>query len=280
MTDKTVNSTAIREITQLIKNCTPITVLTGAGVSASSGLPVYRNANGDWIHSEPVQGPKFRASEHIRKRYWCRSYFGWQAFSSATPNSAHLDLALLQRNNVISTIITQNVDGLHQSAGATNTIALHGNLSEVICLTCGNISTRAELQQRLQQQNPELMHIQFEIAPDGDAIINDTHIEKFNTVNCALCDGTLQPYVVFYGDNVPKTRVEDCMNHVLSSQMLLCIGTSLMVYSGYRFCMAAAKADIPVVIINDGVTRADELARFKVGGDCAEVLSSLQKALL
>lgn len=258
----------------------PVTVLTGAGISVSSGLPVYRDAEGSWIHKQPVQGPKFRASESTRQRYWCRSYFGWQAFSKARPNSSHNDLARLEEKNFISTVITQNVDGLHQQAGSKQTIALHGNLSEVICLSCGDISARSELQTRLKVANPEFLKIQFEVAPDGDALVDDAHVKRFNIVACAKCNGTLQPHVVFYGDNVPRPRVDACMQQVLNSRMLLCIGTSLMVFSGFRFCRAAAEAGIPVVMINKGITRADDLAELKINSNCDDVLSQLAGSLV
>jgi len=286
MNDVTVKSqhplaaSQIEPLAQLIKNNQPVTALTGAGISASSGLPVYRDANGSWIHSEPIQGPKFRASEKVRQRYWCRSYFGWQSFSAALPNSAHKDLAALEKNNLVSTVITQNVDGLHQRAGSESTVALHGNLSEVICLNCGHISQRADLQKRLRDNNPEFLKIDFSVAPDGDAIVDDAHIAKFNTADCITCGGVLQPYVVFYGDNVPKLRVQHCMQRLQESRMLLCIGTSLMVYSGFRFCKTAREAGIPVVIINNGVTRADDLASHKVNGGCEEALTQLKQLLL
>ena len=177
-------------------------------------------------------------------------------------------------------MITQNVDGLHQRAGSDSTVALHGNLSEVICLNCGGITQRADLQQRLQDDNPEFLKIDFEVAPDGDAIVDDTHIVNFNIAACVECGGILQPYVVFYGDNVPKLRVQHCMQQVKESGLLLCIGTSLMVYSGYRFCKAAHEAGIPIVIINNGVTRADDLATHKLNGNCADVLRQLKHLLL
>lgn len=268
------------QVAKLISDNQPVTVITGAGFSASSGLPVYRDANGNWIHSEPVQGPKFRASKKLRQRYWCRSYFGWQSFSKAAPNQAHKDLATLEEGGLIDTVITQNVDGLHQSAGSSSTVALHGNLSEVICLDCGDITQRADLQQRLQENNPEFLKVEFRVAPDGDAIVEDSHIEKFNVVACTSCGGVLQPYVVFYGDNVPKSRVQHCMQRVLESRLLVCAGTSLMVYSGFRFCKAAISAGIPLVIINKGVTRADDLASAKIDDDCEAVLSQLKQLLL
>ncbi len=259
---------------------TPVTVLTGAGISVKSGLPVYRDEKGNWIHKQPVQGPKFRASAAIRQRYWCRSYFGWQAFSRATPNDIHRNLTALEQSGFVSHIITQNVDGLHEQAGSKVTVALHGNLSEVICLNCGDVSSRDNLQTRLHDCNPDFLSLDFEVAPDGDANVEDYHIQQFNIAACEHCDGTLQPNVIFYGDNVPKARVSACMENTLNSGLLICMGTSLMVYSGYRFCKAAHEANIPLVIVNRGATRADQLALLKVDHDCNTVLTKLTAALL
>ena len=270
----------IRTLAKMMREHQPITVLTGAGLSAGSGLPVYRDCKGKWIHKEPVQGPKFRASKAIRQRYWCRSYFGWQAFSKARPNCAHNNLVALEQGGLIAHTITQNVDGLHQRAGSKSTIALHGNLSEVICLSCAHVSRRSDLQTRLKDINPDFLKIEFAVAPDGDAIVDDQHIQSFNIASCSICQGVLQPDVIFYGDNVPKQRVETCIENVLSSSMLLCIGTSLMVYSGYRFCRTANKANIPIVMINNGVTRADDIASLKINYDCAAALAQLKTMLL
>ena len=165
------NDEQIKTLAQMLQDHKPVTVLTGAGISAQSGLPVYRDSEGNRVHKQPVQGPKFRASEITRQRYWCRSYFGWQAFSKARPNTAHSDLAALEKGKLLAYTITQNVDGLHQSAGSKNTIALHGNLSEVICLSCGDISSRSDLQVRLTDHNPEFLKIKFDVAPDGDAVV-------------------------------------------------------------------------------------------------------------
>lgn len=258
----------------------PVTVITGAGISAGSGLPVYRDASGNWIHKQPVRGPKFRSCETTRQRYWCRSYFGWPQFSKAKPNNSHNNLVTLEQNQLVSSVITQNVDGLHQAAGSKSTIALHGNLSDVICLKCGDVSQRTELQTRLTECNPEFLKIQFKAAPDGDAIVDDCHIQKFKTVDCLKCAGLLQPHVVFYGDNVPKQRVDHCMDCVLNSRALLCIATSLMVFSSYRFCKAAHQAGIPIAILNNGVTRADEIATLKINADCNHALRRLKAQLL
>ncbi len=264
------------DLQRLLRQNHPATVLTGAGISVSSGLPVYRNSEGNWVHSKPVEGPEFRAQSSVRQRYWCRSYFGWPLFSRAQPNSAHVDLAALEQQQQIATIITQNVDGLHQAAGSSEAIPLHGSLSEVICLSCGDISPRQALQLRLQQANPDFQSVEFAPAPDGDAQIANADIQKFKIVNCSHCDGILKPNVVFFGDNVPKERVQHCMDKLLQSKLLICIGTSLMVFSGYRFCRAAKENAIPIVVINNGVTRADDIATIKYNGELAAALSALR----
>ncbi len=273
MTDQT------DELLKLIRQYQPATVVTGAGISATSGLPTYRNSEGNWIHSKPVEGPEFRAKESIRQRYWCRSYFGWPVFSKAVPNTAHTDIATLEQRGVISTIITQNVDGLHHAAGSPNAIPLHGSLSEVVCLDCGDLSSRHQLQQRLQQGNPDISDPGFATAPDGDANIADEHVHRFNVSHCLHCDGALKPNVVFFGDNVPKDRVQLCMGKLLQSKLLICIGTSLMVFSSFRFCRAAKEHGIPIIVINDGVTRADDIATMKYNGDLAAALTALRTKL-
>jgi len=269
----------ITELAALIQKNQPATVLSGAGISVASGLPVYRDAKGNWVHSKPVEGPLFRADEKVRQRYWCRSFFGWPSFSRATPNQAHKDITCLEEGGFINTVITQNVDGLHLSAGSTDSIALHGNLAEVVCLGCGQVSSRDDLQNRLALNNPDHTQLEIKPAPDGDALIDDIHIKSFKIVSCENCDGTLKPNVVFFGDNVPKDRVKLCMDKLLQSNLLLCVGTSLMVYSGFRFCKAAQDAHIPVAIINDGRTRADEMAAVRAGGNCTEVLAELRQRL-
>lgn len=272
-------SFSINQLAELIRSSQNVTLLTGAGISVASGLPVYRDANGNWVHSKPVEGPAFRADEKIRQRYWCRSFFGWPAFSQATPNAVHHDINWIRENHGDSTVITQNVDGLHQQCGHNNTIALHGNLSEVICIECGDLTSRQFLQTRLEQCNPDFIKLDAISAPDGDALIDDKHIQKFKIANCQRCNGVLKPNVVFFGDNVPKERVMLCRDRVLQSGVLVCIGTSLMVYSGFRFCRAAHEASIPIAIINNGKTRADDMADFKIEGDCTANMADLKRAL-
>ena len=269
----------IDSLAQILSTNKPVTVLTGAGISLSSGLPVYRDDQGNWAHSKPVQGPAFRKDYLTRQRYWCRSYVGWPTFESAQPNAAHNEIAALEHDGPFSTVITQNVDNLHQLAGSKELVSLHGRLSEVVCLQCGDISTRQALQARLQSNNPGFQTTQFRTAPDGDAQIDDQRIEQFTPVNCKKCNGILKPDVVFFGDNVPKPRVQYSMDKVLESGALLCIGTSLMVFSGFRFCKAAKSEGIPIVIINTGTTRADEIATLKINLQCADVLTKLRQKL-
>jgi len=272
-------SNSIDALLKLLQSHGPATVLTGAGVSVGSGLPVYRDNKGDWVHQKPIDGRDFKSSAAIRQRYWCRSFIGWPLFSEAKPNSAHHDLTKLISHGSVSNIITQNVDGLHQRAGSVPTIALHGNLAEVICLDCGEITSRDSLQQRMRIANPEFSQQTFEAKPDGDANVDSKLIEYFDVPNCNNCQGTLKPHVVFFGETVPVTRVEQCMQNLTQSKLLLCIGTSLMVYSGFRFCRRAHSEGIPIAIVNEGVTRADDVATIKIAAPCASVLSKLHSAL-
>ena len=270
---------SLKSLAGLLRNNQPVTVLTGAGISVSSGLPVYRDTSGNWVHSKPVQGPEFRSNPFARQRYWSRSFVGWKEYNRAQPNAAHEELVSLQRHGHISHLITQNVDGLHEAAGSRNVIPLHGSLSQVICLQCGDLSARQSLQIRLQTLNPEFDTAQFTTLPDGDTKIDRQQSLDFTIANCQHCDGILKPHVVFFGDNVPVQRVQACKDNVLESGLLLCIGTSLMVYSGFRFCRLANESKIPVVIINRGVTRADDLATLKIEGDCSRVLRELSQQL-
>jgi len=272
-------SDSINALLTTLQNQGPATVLTGAGVSVDSGLPVYRDSKGDWVHQKPIDGRDFKSSATVRQRYWCRSFIGWPSFSKAQPNSAHHDLTKLINHGHVSNIITQNVDGLHQKANSLPTTALHGNLGEVICLGCGEISSRDSLQHRMRTENPEFSQQNFEVKPDGDANVDSRYIENFKVSDCINCNGTLKPHVVFFGETVPVARVEHCMENLTQSKLLLCIGTSLMVYSGFRFCRKAHSENIPIAIINEGVTRADDIATIKIEAPCATVLSQLHTAL-
>ncbi len=269
------------ELTRLIQQHQPVVALTGAGISTASGIPAYRDDTGQWMQPKPVQAQEFRSQKSVRQRYWQRSMAGWPNFHQAQPNATHRTLAALEESAIVSTIITQNVDGLHQRASSKNVIELHGGLSEVICLDCGEISRRDELQSRLENDNREFIGSDFKTRADGDAEISSSGAptEEFIIPHCVVCGGMLKPNVVFYGENVPPRRVEKCFTELQAAAMLLCIGTSLAVFSGFRFCRAAHKAGQPVALINQGATRADELATVIVNDDCALVLELIQQNL-
>jgi NAD-dependent SIR2 family protein deacetylase len=251
-----------------------LTVLSGAGVSTGSGIPDYRDRNGDWKNARPIEFGPFVRSEATRRRYWARSYVGWQRFSAASPNAAHAALAALENAGKIDTVITQNVDGLHQRAGNRNVIDLHGDLSKVRCLGCDTVFARSEFQQQLRQANPDWHADVFRYRPDGDAELADGMHEDFTVADCAGCGGIVKPDVVMFGESVPKDRVARARAAVERSDALLIVGSSLMVFSGFRFARQASEAGKPIAIINQGRTRADDLATLKIESDCGIVLGS------
>lgn len=214
----------------------------------------------------------FRTQETAYRRYWARAYVGWPRFIAAEPNAAHQALADGEAAGTFVQVITQNVDGLHQRAGSRLVIDLHGRLDLVVCLGCGDQTTRAELQSAIADANPA-WQADATTAPDGDADIPSTAVESFIAPHCARCGGLLKPDVVFFGENVPQSRVADARDAVLSADALLVAGSSLMVYSGFRFARFAHDAGIPIAIVNRGHTRADDLAELKIEGDVGLVLT-------
>ncbi len=254
----------------------PLAVLTGAGLSAASGLPTYRGPDGQWQHRKPIQHQEFLASAAVRQRYWARSLVGWRTMGPAEPNAGHRALALLERRGAVSALITQNVDGLHQKAGSGAVIELHGSIRRVCCLACRAPYPRAAVQEWLLSSNPSFPAGDAPDAgraPDGDAHVEEAHHAGFQVPACPACGGILKPDVVFYGDGVPRERVAEAMRAVEDSAALLVVGSSLMVYSGFRFAERAHRIGKPVLAINRGVTRADGLLRAKIEGDCSEVLA-------
>lgn len=247
-------------------------VITGAGISAGSGIPTYRDDNGEWQRSRPIQHQEFIDSEAYRRRYWARSAVGWPPVANAQPNRAHIALAALEELGKLSLLVTQNVDRLHQRAGHRAVVDLHGRLDRVICRSCGHIEERDAIQQQLLAQNPVLADVQATLAPDGDANVEDRLVEMIASPRCGQCDGVPMPDVVFYGGSVPKQRVADIKAVLAQSDGLLLVGSSMSVYSAFRFCRAAEVLNIPIVAINRGKTRADELLSLKLEGDCGEVL--------
>jgi NAD-dependent SIR2 family protein deacetylase len=248
-------------------------VLTGAGCSTDSGIPDYRDGNGDWKRSQPVNFQAFMGSDAVRRRYWARSLVGWQRFRRAEPNGAHAALARLQQQGRLQQLVTQNVDGLHQAAGSVNVIDLHGRLDRVRCMECDSLVPREELQEELLACNPEWRGVQGLPAPDGDADLAGLPFDEFIVPACSRCDGVLKPDVVFFGERVPRLRVEESMRQLERADAVLVAGSSLMVYSGYRFVQAAAQSGKPIAAVNLGRTRADELLTLKVSEPCALALA-------
>jgi len=250
-------------------------VLTGAGISTDSGIPGYRDARGNWQRTPPVQAQDFFRSHAVRQRYWARSMLGWPVLANAQPNAAHFALAQLQTAGYLRQLVTQNVDGLHQRAGSTGVIELHGHVGSVICLACGTRRTRASLQSQLEAENPDLAALHALPASDGDAHLELASFEAVRIPACGHCGGVLKPDVVFFGESVPRERVDASMLALAQADALLVIGSSLTVFSGYRFCLAAGKLGKPVAAINLGQTRADALLALKVDVSCAAALTDL-----
>ena len=263
----------------LLQQRRPWTVLTGAGISTGSGIPDYRDASGAWKRPAPVNFQDFMAQEHTRQRYWARSLVGWPVFSQARPNAAHAALAQLEQAGWVQAVITQNVDGLHQQAGSRNVVDLHGQLDEVVCMGCAQISARAAFQNRLLAANPDWGQHHASVAPDGDADLTGLDFSRFQVPPCPVCGGILKPHVVFYGENVPAQRKQYAMEQLAASQALLVVGSSLMVFSGLRLLHAAQQQGSLVAAINLGVTRADALLDCKLAMPCAEALQALVAAL-
>ena len=274
MTNKSFTDN-VDELAEMLTHKRPLFVLTGAGCSTASGIPDYRDKEGNWKHQQPVQFQAFCEQEHTRKRYWARSMLGWPRVSEAAPNPVHFALAKLEGANLIQHLITQNVDGLHQKAGSEKVIDLHGNLETVTCLSCKEQLTRQTVQQWLIDNNASIDHETPEIAPDGDVSLENINFDAFNVMSCPRCSGILKPDVVFFGESVPRSRVQQAMAELKSANAVLIIGSSLMVFSGYRFCREATATGKAIYAVNLGTTRADNELTLKLNFDCGEVLSTL-----
>jgi len=250
-------------------------VLTGAGCSTSSGIPDYRDAEGKWKRTPPVTFQAFMGEERTRQRYWARSLIGWRRFGSARPNATHRALARLEEMGKSELLLTQNVDRLHQAAGAARVIDLHGRLDLVLCAGCGRRTPRAELQEELSRLNPGWRALDAGDAPDGDADLEGADFSTFAVPFCRRCGGVLKPDVVFFGENVPRDRVDAASKHLKQADAMLIVGSSLMVYSGFRFAEIAARAGTPMAAVNLGRTRADALLALKVERACEAALAFL-----
>ena len=250
-------------------------VLTGAGCSAPSGIPDYRDAAGAWKRSPPVTLQDFLANEHLRKRYWARGLVGWRRMRTAMPNDAHRSLVNLERMGRIECLVTQNVDGLHQRAGSQHVIDLHGRVDSVRCLKCDLRLPRDRVQAELIARNPDFASFDAPDAPDGDADLDGVDFGRFDIPACNACGGLLKPDVVFFGESVPRERVALAMAAAQQAQAMLVVGSSLMVLSGYRFARAMAAAGKPIAAVNIGRTRADDLITLKIEESCTAALAFL-----
>ena len=254
-----------------------IAILTGAGCSTESGIPDYRGPSAR--PRSPIQHRDFVLHEATRRRYWARSALGWPRMANARPNAAHRAIAELESRGVLSGLITQNVDRLHHKAGSRDVLELHGALADVRCLDCGALESRDALQARIDELNPSFSDTNVAIAPDGDAELPAELVEDFRVPACGSCGGVLKPDVVFFGGSVPRERVAAAFAKLDAADVLLVVGSSLAVFSGYRFVLRAAEMKMPIAIVNRGETRGDPHAAVRVDGAAGEVLPALARAL-
>jgi NAD-dependent SIR2 family protein deacetylase len=257
-----------------------IAVLTGAGLSTDSGIPDYRGP--DSPPANPMTIRQFTTNRDYRRRYWARNHLGWRHMAQTQPNAGHRALAALERAGLISGVITQNVDLLHTKAGSSAVINLHGTYDRVICLDCGHTMSRTTLAEKLEAANPGFTERAervggLAVAPDADAVVADT--ESFQFIDCPACGGILKPDIVYFGESVAKEIVHQCYSMIDQSEALLVAGSSLTVFSGYRFVRHAAATGVPVAIVNRGTTRGDDLATVKVDGGCSPILTLLAEEL-
>jgi NAD-dependent SIR2 family protein deacetylase len=268
-----------------------VVVLSGAGLSTESGIPDYRGPDGT-RRVEPMTYGEFAGSSEARRRYWARSYIGWQRFNAAEPNDGHRVVTDLQRAGYVGPIITQNVDGLHQASGATDVVELHGSLERAVCLTCGEYTTRIGLHERMTEANPGFRERFAEAAkavgsqwgeqvrPDGDIVLADALVASFHAPRCLVCgNDTVKPDVVFFGESVPKSVVERCFSLVDGAGAVLVLGSSLSVMSGYRFVRRAHQRDVPVAILTRSATRGDAEATLRLHAPLGPTLTELRDAL-
>lgn len=273
MTIAAAPDAALGEVAAVVRDG-DVFVLTGAGLSTESGIPDYRGPTGALRRSLPMTFQTFTRDPLARRRYWARSQIGWRHMRRAEPNAGHLAVARLQSSGLLSGVVTQNVDGLHQAGGADPVVELHGNVDRVICLGCQQVTSRHELDRRLTATNPGWDAAATAVNPDGDVTLDEVDLDGFEVVDCH-CGGMLKPDVVFFGENVPPATVHHCYDLVARSRALVVLGSSLAVFSGLRFVRRAAALGQPVVIVNQGWTRGDELATLKVEAPLGATLVAL-----
>jgi NAD-dependent SIR2 family protein deacetylase len=253
-----------------------VVVLSGAGLSTESGIPDYRGPGGAYSRNHtPITYQLFRDDPRGRHRYWARSYIGWPMMRDMQPNAGHLSVAALESAGLVTGVITQNVDSLHHKAGSSAVIDLHGRLDTVMCMACGLRGSRVALHDRIASMNAGWEGAATRINPDGDVDLPETSVDAFVMVDCTACGGPLKPDVVYFGESVPPARVTDSYAMVDSASSLLVLGSSLHVYSGRRFVTHANKLGLPIIIVNQGETKADELATVRIDAALGETLTAL-----
>ncbi|XP_060775604.1 NAD-dependent protein lipoamidase sirtuin-4, mitochondrial isoform X2 [Neoarius graeffei] len=269
---------SLEQLQTFVSQASRLFVLTGAGLSTESGIPDYRSERvGLYARTDrrPMQHTEFMCSSKARQRYWARNYVGWPLFSSHLPNSAHYALRDWEEKGKVRWLVTQNVDALHSKAGHQRLTELHGCSHRVVCMGCGHLTAREEMQKRFAALNPGWEASAGEVAPDGDVFLEDEQVMQFRVPSCQSCGGILKPAVTFFGDTVDRATVQFVHDRLAEADAMLVAGSSLQVYSGYRFLLAAHERRIPVAILNIGPTRADHLAELKVSARCGEVLPIL-----
>lgn len=275
------HSAESRALADFVRANPRLLVLSGAGISASAGIPTYRDAQGQWLGARPITHREFLTDPTRRQRYWARSALGWPAVAQARPGPAHLALARLEAAGRIGLLVTQNVDRLHQRAGSARVVDLHGRLDRAGCLSCGTTVARELLQQWLMRANPQLAGLRAEAPrPDGDADIPDTVAAAMQIPACTHCNGVLMPDVVFFGGSIPPLRVAQCMEALARADALLVVGSSLQVYSGFRFCRRAAQLGKPIALLNPGKSRADALASLRLQASAEIALPAAVEQIL
>lgn len=274
----TAASSAVAELASLVAEG-GVVALTGAGVSTASGIPDYRGVTGRSRTAPPMQWDEFAGSAAARRRYWARGQVGFRRYAGIRPNDAHRALAELESAGLLDAVVTQNVDGLHAAAGTRRLVELHGSLTDVLCMDCGAREPRADLQARLDTANPWLQEVEAPQQADGDAVLAEHHVDGFELLGCLDCDGVLRPDVVFFGEFVPRARMQAAREHVEAADTLLVAGSSLAVGSGRLLLRHARRHGARVAIVNLGPTRGDEVADVRVEADVTDALPAVAAAV-
>ncbi|KAM4053695.1 NAD-dependent protein lipoamidase sirtuin-4, mitochondrial isoform 1-T2 [Anomaloglossus baeobatrachus] len=273
-----IDPDAVQNLKDFILRSQRLFVMTGAGISTESGIPDYRSQGvGLYARTDrrPIQHSEFVGSQAARKRYWARNFTAWPQFSARQPNPAHRALVNWENSGKMHWLVTQNVDALHSKAGQRRMTELHGCIHRVICLCCNTVIKRSEFQETLLALNPSWNEHASGVAPDGDVFLTDEQVSYFHVPSCGKCGGALKPHVTFFGDNVNRKLVNSVFECLGEADAMLIVGSSLEVYSGYRFAINAKEKNIPIAILNIGETRADHLALLKVNGRCGVVLPKI-----